>query len=570
MRKNIESFLADVSKNSSIIYKKKHGNNLFTIPKSEALICKSNCIYFCWWYRQNSDNSRVENIISKSYFVIDLDVIKHLKSIWKVDTDIDWLGKFEKINNTVEIFLKYLQNDFLKQWKYTVFSGNWLHIYYILNKEFKGNPSEYKLKVKALNELFFKEVQRIFNKLKAEHLIEAYRPDSSLETINQLIRLPNSYNCKDGNKIECKIIKEQDYNISIDDIEVDYLKNTDNRERHGLGYTTSQASPILKIPTIFQEADTNLSNTDIVNKYVSIAKVLHKIGLRCTIDEKDVSKFSIRDKDWKTHWMFGRFNLLIHQNTEKYNHLFNFKNPNNNYIWTFDLISGIIGTKKYKDVNNWIRNHLPNEYRIIASWTNARLGTTSSQNVNWLWDSSIITNNQEIKNTGINSSIQETWISSATIIPEKSNNPLETKIIEKKNQVNKGSCNIVIPWNIHDKTLIKTKVELSNLKDQISLGKKIWKRYREILKKKGYNLYQPSSAELENKYKWIKKETTIDNVIEVTVKVFDDIVEGKTKPTQADISVLNIINLIKNKIEEIAISPSDTNADCSSWGAIEV
>jgi len=556
--KPVDNFISDISS-----WKTEYSINASTIiTKAEALENVTDNVYFVsglksWLTRRCT----AKDFINKRYFFLDFDIQSDLTA---------WGYGAESANEWGKIILEYKDNLldilswwYLSDWRYCIFSWRGLHLYYISEEPVEvGNtgltPQQYRQWVISIHETLKQEM----NTLECEFTRSIFVPDSKCTDIGRLARLPWSYNHK-WEAIKTSILDYQDVYTEklywFGEIIVDEPSKA-NSNKPLLPLAPYHANKELlrnynSYSSMLKHVVPIRSLIPLLNKEYNIKAHTNSLGASIYRDRKTprvifVSRFNNLEKNWSQN--------------EWYRLLKDFPSLQGQKLVNIYDIASLVTDWRITNFKNWLKKKgLMEISKILDNFDNQ-------------W-------HLEDKNNPFKSIPGQLEDTKWHNIPEEHQNvnkvPLKAEfdILKKtckdkqkqKNQ-NKGSWNIVtIPWNIHDKTLIKTKVELSNLKNEVSLWKKIWKRYGAILKNKWYNLYEPSTAELKNRYKRLKEETTIDNVIEVTVKVFDDIVKGKTRPTQADISVLNITDLIKKKIEEIAVTPSDTNTNSSSWGAVE-
>lgn len=199
----IEQFLSDLKPNDSILEFTSIKNwEVNVISRQEALNKKDSNIYFLWWVRNdfihNSENKRVKDIDinKKNYFCIDIDLRKNFENSGWVITDD------EIIEQGLLLWEELKTNKFFSEWRYIVFSWNWLHIYFVWEQ--------------VLVDIDYKDyalwVSRIFRKFDSEIWWE-FICDHSCKNIARILRLPWSINQK--NWQEVKIISFQNKYSSL-------------------------------------------------------------------------------------------------------------------------------------------------------------------------------------------------------------------------------------------------------------------------------------------------------------------------------------------------------------------
>jgi replicative DNA helicase len=140
--------------------------------------------------KRNKDN----DVIWKRYFVIDIDIRDILSQ--------DWDCPDEAIEMTSEVIIQKLA-DWYNDWKYLVFTGNWVHFYWVW-EWWKYNPEEYKMFVEYHYEKINKLLEWIWLTV-----------DDACKNIGRLLRLPWTKNYKRQSKywldpVECVIWKKQE------------------------------------------------------------------------------------------------------------------------------------------------------------------------------------------------------------------------------------------------------------------------------------------------------------------------------------------------------------------------
>ncbi|MBI1934259.1 hypothetical protein HYS30_01200 [Candidatus Peregrinibacteria bacterium] len=133
-----------------------------------------------------------KEVIWKNYFFLDFDIRVFWMETYKEEIS-DWLIK-EIAEGIIFVFAT---DPLLKQWRYLVFTGNGIHIYYFF-------PA-----IKVTSERFWK---RGMQRLLREHVgrLLELPPDKSCTNISKLGRLPLTYNNKQERRIPVEIIGFQD------------------------------------------------------------------------------------------------------------------------------------------------------------------------------------------------------------------------------------------------------------------------------------------------------------------------------------------------------------------------
>ena len=154
-------------------------------------------IYFSYWIKKDSTTRGRKDILKKRWFIIDLDIRKNYKEIyWEDMTDFEIIDFWENIAKNL-----HLEDEFLGEWSYIIFSGNWLQIHWLGDwQEF--NIEDYQIGVKA-----------IYSKWNNFWWEDLYKADPQCADIARIMRLPNTINQK--NWSETKIIARQDKNSRL-------------------------------------------------------------------------------------------------------------------------------------------------------------------------------------------------------------------------------------------------------------------------------------------------------------------------------------------------------------------
>lgn len=134
-------------------------------------------------------------VIARKHVVIDFDIRSNFLNEFDEDcTDQD-------IKEYVDHFLEVLNNhDYLKHWRYIVYTGNGLHIYYVFKDPIKIAEAD----IEA-----FEAVSKNLAKLAGEVSKEV--PDLSTCVLSQPVRMPGTINQKSGKEPkEARVLHYQD------------------------------------------------------------------------------------------------------------------------------------------------------------------------------------------------------------------------------------------------------------------------------------------------------------------------------------------------------------------------
>lgn len=143
----------------------------------DALKQSKNMYFRAWVSRSNRMRfNKDEDIIEKNYFVIDLDIREN----------VDWDISNEEIKDRVPTLIDILKDDeLLSEWSYIIYTGNWLHIYYIWDF-IDVNVKQYSTGVSSIFDMFYDVVNRC----------EQLKPDKAMQNIARYSRLPWTTNFK--------------------------------------------------------------------------------------------------------------------------------------------------------------------------------------------------------------------------------------------------------------------------------------------------------------------------------------------------------------------------------------
>lgn len=130
-----------------------------------------------------------EQVRKKNYFVIDVDVRELRKKEGKEisDDEIKELGHW--------CYGTLATHPFLSEWSYIIFSGNGLHLWYIGDPTDIYSPEHWKHGMKFILEEFEKHTK--------------LTPDWSCVNVSKLIRVPGSFNNKNGRHTKVEILCAQ-------------------------------------------------------------------------------------------------------------------------------------------------------------------------------------------------------------------------------------------------------------------------------------------------------------------------------------------------------------------------
>jgi len=156
---------------------KNRGKDLYIVWGKKTWLMKR-----CW----NND------IISKSYFILDIDIRDNYKKLYNE------VMSQSALDISIWALIELLDGDgYLSQWSYVVNSGNWAHIYYcgdalIIWKDI--TPEEYARWVKKIYDIYVKYLEYQSKIYKTS--FEYFYPDYMCCNIARTTRLPSSFNNK--------------------------------------------------------------------------------------------------------------------------------------------------------------------------------------------------------------------------------------------------------------------------------------------------------------------------------------------------------------------------------------
>lgn len=170
-------------------------NNLSHIVSLSSISEKSENIFFLggireWLLQRASDN----DIISKNYFVIDLDIrSEYLKSML-VPCTTEYI-----IHTAYAIIWLLRKHKYFSEWRFILFSGNGLHIYYIWDTLTVPNQ--------ITKETYSAWVETIYREFQEYVRCEWIKPDYNCRNISRIMRLPGTINKKNG--LLCRVLYSQ-------------------------------------------------------------------------------------------------------------------------------------------------------------------------------------------------------------------------------------------------------------------------------------------------------------------------------------------------------------------------
>lgn len=190
---NIKTFLESFWKIDSMEF-----SNLKQVFSFEdAMNRKDENIYFLHWISKKDKRNNDNDIITKNSFFLDFDIRKYFRE--KENMEIS----DEEIKDMWVDLWKYLiQNPkyWFNQWRWIIFTGNWLHIHYIgqeMSIPEDITPKEYQAGVSKIYKAFYEYMW-----------VPYFEPDWMCRNIWRVARLPWTINQKTGKVVE--IISEQE------------------------------------------------------------------------------------------------------------------------------------------------------------------------------------------------------------------------------------------------------------------------------------------------------------------------------------------------------------------------
>jgi len=203
--KHVSKFLLDISSNHTEYSK----NFTSIITEQEALSNTTDNIFFLSGVRSKSTSRASDkDIASKKYFYIDLDIKKALatqpqfKDIYKLPSEVG-NQKVLKYANQVK---QLLGTTRLSDWRYIVYTGNGVHVYYVSETALDVGTDITALQYKKWIEMILNEFEGLSNDSFTKSLLS---PDRACSNIWRISRLAWSYNHK-GAAIKTFILDYQD------------------------------------------------------------------------------------------------------------------------------------------------------------------------------------------------------------------------------------------------------------------------------------------------------------------------------------------------------------------------
>jgi hypothetical protein len=181
-----------------------------SVKRVGMLLTRPNCItyirqskedrYFLGGVNPGCETKRAsdKDILQKNYLYLDFDVRKAAEADGKEMSD-------EQIKDvSQELITKLKADTFLSKWRYIVFSGNGLHVYYIGESVDVKQSEAWKIGMQSL----LRDVEAISDRT----------PDPDCINIARLARLPGTLNMKRGQGVRTEIIAYQDEYCDISDV----------------------------------------------------------------------------------------------------------------------------------------------------------------------------------------------------------------------------------------------------------------------------------------------------------------------------------------------------------------
>jgi len=190
-----------------------------------------------------------KDITRKNYTFFDIDIRKQHTSITDEEIQLVALEIIEKLNGSTQF----------KDWKYVVFSGNGIHIYYI-GSLVHINPKYYSSGYASMATTLSKLI--------------GYEADAQCKNTARIGRLPYSHNNKNGGHIQTFIIADQDrYSNIVEDMNTEGAKQNSISLQDAI--TKIKDYPIKSMCEAFGIQTTN-KNEVIINGEVTSAKINEK------------------------------------------------------------------------------------------------------------------------------------------------------------------------------------------------------------------------------------------------------------------------------------------------------
>lgn len=230
-----------------------------------------------------------KDILQKNYLYLDFDVRKEAEANGEEISD-------EQIKGVAhELITKLTADTFLSRWRYIVFSGNGLHVYYIGESVEVKQPEAWKIGMQSL----LRDAAAICDRI----------PDPGCINIARLARLPGTLNMKRGQGVRTEVIAYQDEHCDISDV---IKRGKTELQRIEDGVTERAA---LRQEEKEDEVFVVQSNTYAVIKAIPIAKVVCRaMGWR-----NKGSKFTEKgEAKEKACFVADRGNFIVHGGTDHF------------------------------------------------------------------------------------------------------------------------------------------------------------------------------------------------------------------------------------------------------------
>ncbi len=177
-------------------------------------------IYFLAWWSKTDRRNNDHDIIVKNYFFLDFDIRNYMRDKESVEiTDDEIIDIWNHLSRYLNENPKYWFN----QWRYIVYTGNWIHLYYVWDE------------LEVWKDITVKEyslwVWKIYEAFSEYMWIEYLKPDTACRNIWRVARLPGTINQK--NKKRVTILAEQDVkSILVSKISQYWKKQSELQEEY--------------------------------------------------------------------------------------------------------------------------------------------------------------------------------------------------------------------------------------------------------------------------------------------------------------------------------------------------
>lgn len=154
-------------------------------------------IYFLSWVENLNKRNTDHTITEKNYLFLDFDIRNYFRDSEKTEISDD------EIIQLWEDLARFLNNNpkyGFNQWRYIVYTGNWIHIYYV-GKTLKVpediTPRQYSLALAQIHKAWQEYMDQWY-----------FKPDPACKNIGRVARLPDTINQKNWKRVV--IIAEQE------------------------------------------------------------------------------------------------------------------------------------------------------------------------------------------------------------------------------------------------------------------------------------------------------------------------------------------------------------------------